>query len=447
MHTAKSVNDTSRECLGFMVTLDLFENFVEKIKSEKRYRSFFEITRFRESWPIVKHKNRDVTVFCGTDYLSMSVHPVVVKAAKEAIEIHGVGSGGTRNIAGTYDFIVELEKSLADLHKKESGLVFSSGYLSNFAAVSALGKITNNQMVILSDELNHSSIIEGIKSSGCRKLVFRHNDLLHLEELISQFPIDMPKMIIFESVYSMNGTISDIKKIVEIARKYNSMTYVDEVHAVGVCGERGAGMCEVLELSEQIDIIQGSLSKGFGVIGGYITAQAKIIDAIRSCSSGFIFTSTLPIPVAAACLASVNHLKISKTERKKHWSNAEKVLEKFKNQGIPLLSRKSNIMSVPISGAENVENVSKYLLENHNIYVQHINYPTVKHGEERLRITTNPNHDDHMIDKLTIGLSDALASLKIQHSSWFRKFDEQRIEKNQKSEFHIISESEDARTF
>ncbi len=399
--------------------LSLFHEFIDNIKKEERYRNFFEITRLRDSWPIVRHNGRNVTVWCGTDYLSMSVHPVVVEAAQNAIVHHGMGSGGTRNIAGTYNYIVELESSLADLHKKEKGLVFSSGYLSNSASIAAFGKISNREMVIFSDELNHASIIEGIQNSRCEKLIFRHNDMEHLEELVSQFPISKPKLIIFESVYSMNGSIADIAKIVEIAEKYNCFTYVDEVHAVGVYGERGAGICDILNLSDKIDIIQGSLSKGFGVIGGYITGKSIIIDAIRSGSSGFIFTSTMPIPVTAACLASVNHLKKSQIERNNHWQNAKKVLKLFESSGIKVLSKNSNIMSVPIFGAKKSAEVSRYMIENFNLYVQHINFPTVKKGEERLRITTNPNHTDEMIGYFVDSLAKTLRVLEVQN--WYEE--------------------------
>jgi 5-aminolevulinate synthase len=402
-----------------MENLNLFENFIQKIKSENRYRNFFEMTRIKDLWPVVKHKNRDVTVFCGTDYLSMSIHPVVTAAVQEVVLLHGVGSGGTRNIAGTYDYIVELEKSLADLHNKDAGLVFSSGYLSNFAAISAIGRISEGEMVIFSDELNHSSIIEGIRSSGCKKEIFRHNDFKHLEELISQHAISIPKLIIFESVYSMNGSIAPIEEFIKVAKKYNALTYIDEVHADGVYGNRGAGVCDILKVSDQIDIIQGSLSKGFGLIGGYITGQSTIIDAIRSCSSGFIFTSTMPIPIAAGCLASVNHLKESSKERELHWSNVNKFLKLFESYSIPLISSQSNIMSVPIAGAAKVAEVSKYLLEKYDIYVQHINYPTVKRGEERLRITTNPSHNSEMIEKCVIALSETMKILKTE--DWSKK--------------------------
>jgi 5-aminolevulinate synthase len=401
--------------------LQIFQEFIDNIKKEERYRNFFQITRLKNSWPIIKQNNRDVTVWCGTDYLSMSIHSIVTEAAQKAIENHGVGSGGTRNIAGTYDYIVELEDSLANLHQKEKGLVFSSGYLSNLASIEAIGKITNKKMVIFSDELNHASIIEGIRSSGCQKLIFKHNDINHLEKLVSQFPLETPKLIIFESVYSMNGNIADIKEIVRIAEKYQCLTYVDEVHAVAVYGNRGAGICDILGLSNKIDIIQGSLSKGFGVIGGYITGNSTIIDAIRSGSSGFIFTSTMPIPISAACLASVNYLKKSQIERDKHWSNAGKILKLFDLHGIKVLSNNSNIMSVPIFSAKKSAEVSQYMNENFNLYVQHINYPTVKKGEERLRITTNPNHTDEMIEYFVDSLSKTLKILNVKNWMEFKQ--------------------------
>lgn len=418
--------------------LHLFQKFIDNIKKEERYRNFFEMTRLKDKWPVVIHEDRDITVWCGTDYLSMSVNPVVTEAAKKAIEIHGVGSGGTRNIAGTYDYIVELERSLADLHKKEKGLVFSSGYLSNLASISAMGTISDKKMIIFSDELNHASIIEGIKSSGCQKFIFKHNDVKHLEELVSRFPIETPKLIIFESVYSMNGNIADVGGIVRIAKQYNCLTYIDEVHAVGVYGKKGAGICDILNLSDEIDIIQGSLSKGFGVIGGYITGKSILIDAIRSGSSGFIFTSTMPIPITAACLASVNHLKQSDLERRKHWQNANKILKLFYECGITVLSNKSNIMSVPVLGAKKVAEVSKYLLDNFDIYVQHINYPTVKKNEERLRITTNPSHTDEMIEYFVDSLSKTLKILGVINWMEYDNLDNQNKQINNRILERII---------
>ena len=422
--------------------LYIFQEFIDDIKREYRYRNFFEITRLKNSWPIVKHGSQDVTVWCGTDYLSMSVNQVVIDAVRDTIAIHGVGSGGTRNIAGTYDFIVELENSLANLHGKEKGLVFSSGYLSNQASIEAIGKISNKKMIIFSDELNHASIIEGIKSSGCQKFIFRHNDIKHLEECVSRFPVEMPKLIIFESVYSMNGNIADVKGITDIAEKYNCLTYVDEVHAVAVYGKKGAGICDILNLSSKIDIIQGSLSKGFGVIGGYITGKSIIIDAIRSGSSGFIFTSTMPIPITAACLASVNHLKSSEIERKKHWENVAKILKLFDSYGIKVLSNKSNIMSVPIFSAKKSAEVSKYMNENFNLYIQHINYPTVKKGEERLRITTNPTHTDEMIEYFVDSLSRTLKILNVEN--WM-DFQEEHQMLNHQYRFNNLL-NEDMRT-
>ena len=267
--------------------------------------------------------------------------------------------------------------------------------------------------------MNHSSIIEGIRSSGCKKEIFRHNDFKHLEELISQHAISIPKLIIFESVYSMNGSIAPIEEFIKVAKKYNALTYIDEVHADGVYGNRGAGVCDILKVSDQIDIIQGSLSKGFGLIGGYITGQSTIIDAIRSCSSGFIFTSTMPIPIAAGCLASVNHLKESSKERELHWSNVNKFLKLFESYSIPLISSQSNIMSVPIAGAAKVAEVSKYLLEKYDIYVQHINYPTVKRGAERLRITTNPSPTHALIEKFVSVLAETMKVLKTD--DWSKK--------------------------
>ena len=352
-------------------------------------------------------------MFCGTDYLAMSNNDVVVNAMIQAASKYGAGSGGTRNIAGNYTMISELEREVAHLHKKEAALVFSSGYLSNFASVSALGSIFNGELLIFSDELNHSSIIEGIKASRCKKFIFRHNDEFHLRELLSSVPYDAPKIIVFESIYSMNGVVGKIKEFAQLAKEFNAMTFIDEVHAIAVYGKHGGGICEELGLEGEIDIIQASFSKGYGVNGGYITGNAQLIDAIRSEASGFIFTSTMPIPVCAACLASVRYLKHSQIERQKYFKNLSYILALFERNGIKLFSENSHIISIKIGDALLAKMISKHLLHEYGIYVQHINYPTVARGSERLRVSITPMHTFEMIDEFMVAIKSVLEEFGI----------------------------------
>lgn len=402
---------------------DIFENFLDKLKKEERYRVFRKIIRQKDSWPIAQYFSqksgllKDVYMWCGTDYLGMSRHEVTIDAGLKALKEFGVGSGGTRNIGGNHNIVNELEDSVADLHGKEAGLVFSSGYISNFAGISALGSITEKKLLIFSDELNHASMIDGIRYSGCPKFIFKHNDLDHLRSLLEAAPKDSPKMIIFESVYSMNGSVGKIEEFCELADEFNAMTFVDEVHAIGVYGQRGAGISEILNLQNRIDIIQGSFSKGYGVTGGYITGKKQIIDAIRSAASGFIFSSTMPISVSAACLASVEYLKKSQIERSKYFENLEYILRKFDEKGIKLLSDKSHIMSIPINDAKKAREISEFLIEECGIYLQHINYPTVPKGTERLRITITPDHTKEITDYFIHHLEKTLCQFGILNRS------------------------------
>jgi 5-aminolevulinate synthase len=407
---------------------DIFIDFLNKIKKEERYRNFRKIIRDKNTWPVAKYFSqktmswKDVFVWCGTDYLGMSRHNILSESSIDAIKKYGVGSGGTRNIGGNYHIINELESSVADLHKKESGLVFSSGYISNFASIASLGQITNKKLIIFSDELNHASIIDGIRYSGCQKYIFKHNDSQHLRSLLESVPVESPKMIIFESVYSMNGNLGKIKEFCDLAKEFNAMTFIDEVHAIGVYGKTGAGISEILDLRQEIDIIQGSFSKGYGVTGGYITGSKNLIDSIRSAASGFIFSSTMPIMIAASCLESVEYLKKNNFERDKYFENLQYILYKFKEKNIKLLSNNSHIMSIPINNAKKAREISEFLIEEQNIYLQHINYPTVREGTERLRITITPSHTKEIADYFIDKLENALHKFGIFEI--FNNFDE-----------------------
>lgn len=407
--------------------INIFDKFLDEIRNENRYRKFTQIIRKQDRWPIVEYANHEITAWCGTDYLGMSNHPIVINAMIEAAQIYGAGSGGTRNIGGNYHYINDLEKVVALLHHKDAGLVFSSGYLSNFGAISAIGRIAKKQMIIFSDELNHASIIEGIKASGCQKVIFKHNDINHLRKVISQFPYEIPKMIIFESVYSMNGHIAKIKEIAAIANEFNALTFIDEVHAVGVYGATGGGITEIFNLTDKIDIIQGTFSKGFGVGGGYVTANATIIDAIRSESSGFIFSSTMPIAVSAACLASVNYLKESQLEREIYFDNLNYIRRKFKENNINLISNNSHIMALHIGDSHKVQLISEHLLNQYKIYVQHINYPTVPKGGERLRITISPKHTRKMIDYFIESLKETFIKYDFYQSLFLSRETEELL--------------------
>jgi 5-aminolevulinate synthase len=322
-----------------------------------------------------------------------------------ATEQMGAGSGGTRNISGTNSPMVELEKELADLHGKEAGLVFTSGYISNQAALSTLAKIIP-ELVVFSDELNHASIIHGIRDSKAVKHVFRHSDTEHLEELLKSYPKEQPKLIVFESVYSMLGDIAPLKEICDLAHKYNALTYIDEVHSAGLYGERGAGIANKLGIADKIDIIQGTLAKAFGVIGGYITAKNEIIDAIRLYAPGFIFTTSLPPGVSSAALASVRHLKSSNTERDTHQKVISKVKAKLVSANVCFVDNHTHIIPIMINDPFKCQMIGESLLRDHGIYIQHINFPTVPKGKERLRITPTPLHTDTMIDQLANALSE-----------------------------------------
>ncbi len=388
---------------------DIFLKELEKIKAENRYRNFMELIRDASNFPFAKYEvtNKTVTLWCINDYLGMSAHPKVINAAIEALKAMGVGSGGTRNICGSHSLIGELEQSLAILHDKAKALVFTSGYVANEATLSTLAKIIPN-LVFFSDEANHASIISGIRHSGAEKYIYKHNDTNSLKTLLSSVDINRPKVIVFESVYSMNGLVSPIEEICKLAKEFSALTYLDEVHSVGLYGNKGGGIAQELGLSDIIDIIQGTLAKGFGAIGGYIAANNVIIDSVRSVASGFIFTTSIPPAIAAASIASINHLMTSQQERNRHQQIIQKTKSALLKAGIKFIENTSHIIAIIIGEAKLAKQISETLLNEHNIYIQHINFPTVPRGTERLRITPTPFHSEEMIEELVNKLSQTM---------------------------------------
>jgi 5-aminolevulinate synthase len=386
----------------------IFEDAVDTLRQEKRYRVFADIERIAGHFPRAIFRDgadnaREITIWCSNDYLGMGQNDKVVAAMQEAAGRLGVGAGGTRNISGTNRPLVELERSLADLHRKEAALVFTSGYVSNEAALSTLGKLLPG-CLIFSDELNHASMIAGIKSSGCEKLLFRHNDLDHLEELLAAADPDTPKLIAFESVYSMDGDIAPIAAICDLADKYNALTYLDEVHAVGMYGEHGGGISEREGIADRLTIIEGTLAKAFGIMGGYIAADRTIIDCIRSYAPGFIFTTSLSPVLVAGALASVRHLKQSQEERRAQQESAAMLKAKFAAAGLPIMPSVTHIVPLLVGCPVKAKRVSDILLAEYGLYVQPINFPTVPRGTERLRFTPGPTHTPDMMDELTSAL-------------------------------------------
>jgi 5-aminolevulinate synthase len=390
-----------------------FADALSALRREGRYRVFADILRERGAFPkaglhdpessYTDNKGKPITVWCSNDYLNMGQHPKVLAAMHEAVDAVGAGSGGTRNISGTTHYHVELERELADLHGKDAALLFTSGFVSNDATLSTLAKVLPG-LIIFSDELNHASMIEGIRHGGTAKYVFRHNDMEHLEELLKAANPAAPKLIAFESVYSMEGEFSPTGAICDLAEKYGALTYIDEVHSVGMYGPRGAGVAARDGTMHRIDIIEGTLAKAFGVMGGYITASAELVDCIRSFAPGFIFTTSLAPAIAAGVLASIRHLKSSDVEREKLAERAAALKARFAAARLPLMESHSHIVPLMVGDAALCKSVSDSLLKDHGVYVQPINYPTVPRGTERLRFTPSPAHSDAMMDALVEAL-------------------------------------------
>ncbi|MBX7247824.1 MAG: 5-aminolevulinate synthase [Caulobacteraceae bacterium] len=388
-----------------------FQIAIEQVRSEGRYRVFADLKRRRGEfpravWTTPQGETRDVVVWCSNDYLGQGQNPIVLDAMHEAIDAAGSGSGGTRNISGTTRYHNELEAELASLHGKEAALLFTSGYVANEAALSTLQKILPG-LIIFSDALNHASMIAGIRNGGCERHVFRHNDLEHLETLLAAAPADAPKLVAFESVYSMDGDIADLAGTIALAKKYGALTYLDEVHAVGLYGHEGAGVAQRDGVMADIDIIEGTLGKAFGVMGGYIAADRDLVDAIRLYASGFIFTTSLPPALTAGALASVRYLRAHNERREQHQERAATLKQRFRDAGIPVMDSVSHIVPVLVGDPVHCKMVSDMLLNEHGVYVQPINYPTVPRGTERLRFTPSPDHTDEMMDRLVEAM-DAL---------------------------------------
>lgn len=393
-----------------------FSQAIDRIKEEGRYREFTDLARKAGQFPMADdktHDKKDVTIWCSNDYLGMGQHPDVIKAMQNAAGEMGAGAGGTRNISGTHSKVVEMERELATLHNKEAALAFVCGYLANEATLRTLA-VTLPDCIIFSDQNNHASMIEGIRAGRSEKHIFRHNDLEHLEQLLKSVDIDRPKVIAFESVYSMDGDIAPIKEICDLADKYNAITYLDEVHAVGMYGPHGGGIAEQRGLMDRVTIIQGTLAKAYGVMGGYIAGDALLVDVIRSYAPGFIFTTALPPSLSAAATASIKHLKESDVERDKQKERVERLKSMLRQARIPFLDAESHIVPVMIRDAVQCRKASEILLQEHKIFVQHINFPTVPRGTERLRITPTPLHTDEMMEKLLDALIDVFERLQLE---------------------------------
>jgi len=392
---------------GMLMPRNPFHDALQNLKREGRYRVFADILRERGAFPggvlCTGNDARPVTVWCSNDYLNMGQHPKVLAAMHEALDRVGAGAGGTRNISGTTHYHVELEQELAALHGKEAALLFTSGYVSNDATLSTLAKVLPG-LIIFSDACNHASIIAGIRHGGGQKQIFRHNDLAHLEDLLKAAPPAAPKLIAFEGVYSMDGDFGPAAAICDLAEKYGALTYIDEVHAVGLYGTQGAGLAARDGVMARIDIVEGTLAKAFGVMGGYIAARAEIVDCIRSFAPGFIFTTSLAPVLAAGALASVRHLRASDIERQALQARAAQLKGMMRTAGLPVMDSPSHILPLLVGNAALCKQVSDDLLHSHGIYAQPINYPTVARGTERLRFTPSPAHDEAMMCQLVASL-------------------------------------------
>jgi len=396
----------------------IFDSAIERLHSEGRYRVFIDILRNKGAYPNARcfagHNGpKDITVWCSNDYLAMGQHPKVIAAMEEALHNVGAGSGGTRNIGGNTHYHIQLEEELADLHGKDGALLFTSGYVSNDATLSTLARVLPG-CVIFSDELNHASMIAGIRNSGAEKKVFRHNDVEHLEQLLAETDPALPKLIAFESVYSMDGDIAPIHAICDLADKYNALTYIDEVHAVGMYGARGGGVSERDDAASRITIIEGTLGKAFGVMGGYIAADSRIIDVIRSYAPGFIFTTSLSPVLVAGVLASVRHLKESSVEREGQQIAAAFLKQSFADAGLPVMDTVTHIVPLMVGDPVKAKRISDILLAEYGVYVQPINYPTVPRGTERLRFTPGPSHTEDMMRDLTSALVEIWDRLELK---------------------------------
>lgn len=399
----------------------IFNSAIERLHEEGRYRVFIDILRNKGAFPNARcfagHNGpKPITVWCSNDYLAMGQHPKVIAAMEEALHDVGAGSGGTRNIGGNTHYHVDLEVELADLHEKEAALLFTSGYISNEATLATLGKILPG-CIIFSDELNHASMIAGIRNSGCEKRVWRHNDLAHLEELLAAEDPDAPKLIAFESVYSMDGDVAPIHAICDLADKYSALTYCDEVHAVGMYGSRGGGITDRDEAARRVTIIEGTLGKAFGVMGGYIAADKVIVDVIRSYAPGFIFTTSLSPVLVAGVLASVRHLKSSNEERDAQQAAAAYLKQSLADAGLPVMNSSTHIVPLMVGDPVTAKRISDILLAEYGVYVQPINYPTVPRGTERLRFTPGPSHTREMMDELTSALGEIWDRLEMRKAA------------------------------
>ena len=403
----------------------VFTQAIDRLHAEGRYRVFIDILRNKGAYPNARcfagHNGpKPITVWCSNDYLAMGQHPAVIAAMEEALHDVGAGSGGTRNIGGNTHYHVDLEAELADLHGKQAALLFTSGYVSNEATLSTLAKLFPG-IVVFSDEMNHASMIAGIRHSGCEKRVFRHNDLAHLEELLAAEDPAAPKLIAFESVYSMDGDVAPIAAICDLADEYNALTYLDEVHAVGMYGPQGGGISERDEVADRVSVIEGTLGKAFGVMGGYIAADRDVIDVIRSYAPGFIFTTSLSPVLVAGALASVRHLKQSSSERDAQQAAARTLKEMMREAGLPVMASTTHIVPLMVGDPVKAKKISDVLLAEYGVYVQPINYPTVPRGTERLRFTPGPTHDEAMMRDLTAALVEIWDRLKLEAASAARR--------------------------